>query len=209
MSFSIQLYLGITTLLLWCQEEITEKIFKMIFSLFISVTIIWTPKIRDSRIHIPFNFLIITISIYIFHKIPWINYQCIKIRSYPRILTAQIGLKSGWKRGPETPLFCYMNNTDTKHKLVEVRSAVQLLQTLLCGSNALNRARNKLWICEKPPLDSYCTLRRLGVGSSRLGEPMTLLAWVSSGPGLVGVVSSGFDLLWPIIWIGLSTEIWA
>jgi len=65
-SFSSHLQLGIVTLLLRCQGEITGEIFKILFSLFIPIMIIRIPKIQESCIHIPFNLLFITISIYVF-----------------------------------------------------------------------------------------------------------------------------------------------
>ena len=63
-SFSIQPYLGIVALLHRCQGEISEEIFKLIFSLLIPIMIIKTLKIRKRCV--PFNLLLIAISIYVF-----------------------------------------------------------------------------------------------------------------------------------------------
>jgi len=72
--------------------EITEKIFKMIFPLFISITITRTQKIRDSCKHIPFHFFFISINIYIFAtKVKAMKNSVHKLRNYLK----------------ESPLFCY------------------------------------------------------------------------------------------------------
>jgi len=62
---SNQSHLGIPVLLLRCQREITEEIFKMIFPLLLLITIIKTQKMWDSHKHIPFHFFVISNSIYI------------------------------------------------------------------------------------------------------------------------------------------------
>jgi len=64
-NMSNQLHLGIMIFLLGCQNKITEKFFKVIFSLLIPNMIIRTLKLQDSYIHILFNVLVINISIYI------------------------------------------------------------------------------------------------------------------------------------------------
>ena len=62
-SFFNQPHLGITILLFRCQGEITEELFKMVFSLLISITIMITSKTQDNRTHIPFNFLSLSVFI--------------------------------------------------------------------------------------------------------------------------------------------------
>jgi len=57
--------LGIVVFLLRCQNKITEKNFTIAFSLLVPIMIMRTLKTWDSRMHIPFNFLFITISMYI------------------------------------------------------------------------------------------------------------------------------------------------
>ena len=82
--FSSQLHLGVAALLLRCQGEIIGE-----FSLFIPIMINRIPKIRNSRIHFPFNFFVISINIFYLpqKKFSWINFQCIRIKNYPRITT--------------------------------------------------------------------------------------------------------------------------
>jgi len=58
-----QPYLGTVVLMLRCQNKITEENFKIYFPLLILNMIIRTPKIRGSRIYIPFNFCVVSISI--------------------------------------------------------------------------------------------------------------------------------------------------
>ena len=78
--------------------------------------------------HIPFNFLWITINIYIDHKSKISSKNSMhKLKNYLRISTAQTELKSDWKRGPKTLLFCCTNNIGTKHGIVKIRSVVQKL----------------------------------------------------------------------------------
>jgi len=72
-SFSNQPYLGVAALLFRCQNKITEESLKITFSLLILITIMRTPKTWDNRIHIPFNFLFITINIYV---------SIIKVKAY-------------------------------------------------------------------------------------------------------------------------------
>jgi len=61
-SFYSQLQLGI---LRRYQGEILEKILKIVFPLFVPITIIRTQKMWDSRKHIPFHSLVISIGIYL------------------------------------------------------------------------------------------------------------------------------------------------
>ena len=44
------------------------------------------------------------------------------------------GLKSKWKRGPETLLFCCTNSTGSKHRLEEIRFAPKKLQNFTSTS---------------------------------------------------------------------------
>jgi len=88
-SFFSQFYLGIVALLRRCQGEISEEIFKLVFSLFILIMIIKTLKIRESCIHVPFNLILISINIYItstkvkFHRVK-IKISVKKLRNYPK-----------------------------------------------------------------------------------------------------------------------------
>jgi len=57
--------LGIVAHLRRCHGEITEDIFKLVFSLLIPILITKNSKIQESCIHVPFNILLITICVYI------------------------------------------------------------------------------------------------------------------------------------------------
>jgi len=61
-----QLHLGIVAPLRRCQGEISEEIYKLVFPLFILILIPKTPKIWERCIHVPFNLLFLTASIYVF-----------------------------------------------------------------------------------------------------------------------------------------------
>jgi len=140
-SLSNQLHLGIVTILFSCQGEITEKFFKIIFSLLIPIRIMRTQKKRDSHVHIPFNFLFITISMY---------RSTTKVKAHGENLVHKdqkllMNLNgSNWAQlmfetGSETLIFCCRNSTDTKQKLVEVKSAVQMLWTIFSGFRSQSR----------------------------------------------------------------------
>ena len=58
--------MGITTLLFRCQNKIAEESFKSAFPVFITIMVINTPKVWDSRKYTPFNFFDITITINVF-----------------------------------------------------------------------------------------------------------------------------------------------
>jgi len=74
----------------------------MIFLLFIPSMTIRARKVRDSRIHIPFNFLIIAISIYVLTtKIKAISLTH-KLRSYRKVSTTHIWLESAGKESWNT-----------------------------------------------------------------------------------------------------------
>jgi len=54
------------TLLFRCQNKIAEESFKIAFPVFITITVISTPKVQDSRKYTPFILFIIAISINVF-----------------------------------------------------------------------------------------------------------------------------------------------
>ena len=100
--------------------------------------------------HIPFHFLFIRINIYksttqvkAFRENSVYKDQKLSKNLNDSNL-AQIGLEMR----SETLIFCCRDNTDTKHRLVEVGSAAQVLRILFSGSgaqhepNALNRIQN-------------------------------------------------------------------
>ena len=96
--------------------KITEELFKIIFSLLIPIMIIRNPKIRESRIHIPFNFLVITISTYIsITKVKSHEENSVtKLRNYHKYLNGLAWTQIGREMGSETLMDCYWNCTSTK-----------------------------------------------------------------------------------------------
>ena len=127
-SFFIQLSLGIEALLIRCQIKITEESFKIPFPIFITITVISTPKVRNNHKHTPLNSFVITISINVFvakvktHE----NSSVHNLRITPSLNGSNwtpIGLET-WR---EMLNFFCRNSTGTKEKLVEVRFAIQLL----------------------------------------------------------------------------------
>ena len=74
-----QLHSGIKALLLRYQRKIIEESFKIVLPVFITLMVIKIMKSRDSRIHFPFNFLWIIISM---------NILTIKIKSHKENFSA-------------------------------------------------------------------------------------------------------------------------
>jgi len=124
-SFSSQFHLDIVALLLKYQREISEDVFKLVLSLFIPIMIIRTPQIGESYIHVPFNFIFITINMYEFitkvklHEINSVH----KDQSLPKNLSGSNWTQIRIKMWPEMLSFYCRNSTGTKYGLVEVRSA--------------------------------------------------------------------------------------
>jgi len=115
-SFSNQSHLGIATLLFRYQNKIAKESFKIAFPLLIPILIIRTPKTQDNCIHITFNFLFITISMYVSATKAKVHDEnsVHKDRKLPKNLNgsnwAQIGLETGSK----TLIFCYKKSISTK-----------------------------------------------------------------------------------------------
>jgi len=116
----------------------------MVFSLFIPIMIIRTPKIRDNHIHIMFNFLVITISIYVpttknKDSLRKFNSQAQKL---PKGLNDSNMARIGLEMDPETLSNCCRNYTGTKQGLVEVRSTPQLLWILSSSFGTQSRTQH-------------------------------------------------------------------
>ena len=125
--FSNQPYLGIATLLFKCQNKLTDESFKIAFPLLIPIMIIRTLKIWESRIHIPFHFLFITISMYISTTKAHGEISVHKDQKLPKNFNSSNWAQIRVEMKYETLIFCCRNSIGTKHILVEVRSAVQML----------------------------------------------------------------------------------
>jgi len=103
------------TLLFRYQNKIVEKSFKIAFSVFITITVISTLKVRDSRKHTPFNFFVIAISINIFGakvKIHEDN-SMHKLRIYSKSEWLELDL-IGLETEPKMILNCCRDCTDAK-----------------------------------------------------------------------------------------------
>ena len=100
------------------------------------ILIIRTPKTWESQIHIPFYFLVISFSIYIFHKRNFMNKLSEqKFRNYPRISPVWTGLKLD-----SAVRMVLASNTGCGGRIY-YPSTVKLFQYLSCGLNAFDRTR--------------------------------------------------------------------
>ena len=150
------------TLLLRCQGEITKKILKMIFLFFIPSMIIRALKVRNSRIHIPFNFLIITISIYVpTTKIKAKN-STHKLKSYRKVLTTRIWLESA-RDEPETLLDCCRKCKGTNHKCMAVWFVAQKLWSLSNSFRTQSWTQRFRWNSNRTPIGRETTSGQLCV----------------------------------------------
>jgi len=90
--------------------------------------IIRISKIWESRIHISFHFPFITISIYVFivEVKTRVENSVHKDQKLPKNFNGSSRTQFRPKMWPETLIFCRRNNTGIKHRLVEIRSSIQL-----------------------------------------------------------------------------------
>jgi len=86
-------------------------------------------KIWESRMHIPFHFLFITISIYVFTAEVKTHVENLvhNDQRLPKNLNGSNCTRIGLEMRLETLIFCCMNRFGTKHGLVEVKSVAQML----------------------------------------------------------------------------------
>ena len=118
-SLSNQFHLDIMVLLLRYQNKITEKSFKIVFSL-IPNMIIRTSRIWESHMHISFHFLFITISIYVFPAAvkTHVENSVHKDQKLSKNFNGSNWTQFRLKMWPETLIFFYRNSNDIKHGLV-------------------------------------------------------------------------------------------
>ena len=138
-SLSNQLHLGIVVLLRW-QNKITEESLKITCLFLVPIIIMRTPKIWEPHTYpVQLSFFHHQ-YVYIFdkNKRPWRN-SVYKDHKLPMNLNSSNWAQIKMKTGFEMLIFCCGNNIGTKHGLVKVRSAAQLLWTISISSMTQSR----------------------------------------------------------------------